>query len=66
MNELIQKVIKLREMQKRYFTERDPLTLRACKQLEREVDVLLEPFIDPQHRVKSKADAVQASMFTER
>jgi len=68
MNELIQKVAKMRDLQKRYFKgERDPLTLRACKQLEREVDAILEPYItDPHHRVISKSDATQASLFTAR
>ena len=68
MNELIQKAIKMRELQKRYFKgERDMLTLRAAKSAEREFDALLAPYIsDPQHRVISKADATQASLFIPR
>jgi len=54
MNELIQKAIKMRDLQKRYFKgERDHLTLRAAKVAEKEFDALLEPYItDPQNRVK--------------
>ena len=41
MNEFIHKVAKMRELQIRYFKERDPLTLRACKTAEKEVDAML-------------------------
>jgi hypothetical protein len=67
MNELIQKVAKMRELQTRYFKERDPLTLRAAKQAEREVDALIAGYgLDPQHRVISHSDATQPSLFTAR
>ena len=42
MNEFIQKVAKMRQLQKDYFKYRDSLTLRACKGVEREVDQELE------------------------
>jgi len=45
MHEFIQKVAKMRELQKNYFKYRDSMTLRACKAAEREVDQELEQVI---------------------
>lgn len=41
MNELIQKVAKMRDLQKQYLKKRDSFTLQAVKKAEREVDKLL-------------------------
>lgn len=42
MKELIEKVQKMRRLQKAYFRgERDSMTLRACKQAEQEVDICI-------------------------
>jgi len=41
MQDFIQKVAKMRELQKRYFKERDHLILRAAKSAERDVDQVL-------------------------
>lgn len=40
--DIIDKVAKMRELQKNYFRYRDSQTLRACKAAEREVDQELE------------------------
>jgi exonuclease V gamma subunit len=42
MPDIIEKVAKMRELQKNFFKYRDSLTLRACKAAEREVDQELE------------------------
>jgi hypothetical protein len=42
MNDIIEKVAKMRQLQKDYFKYRDSMTLRACKAAEREVDQELE------------------------
>lgn len=42
MPDFIEKVAKMRELQKNYFRYRDSITLRACKVAEREIDQLLE------------------------
>jgi|WetSurMetagenome_2_1015567.scaffolds.fasta_scaffold1291254_1 hypothetical protein len=42
MPDFIEKVAKMRELQKNYFRYRDSQTLRACKAAEREIDQLLE------------------------
>ena len=45
MPDIIEKVAKMRELQKNYFKYRDSMTLRACKAAEREVDQELEQVI---------------------
>jgi len=45
MHDFIEKVAKMRELQKNFFKYRDSLTLRACKAAEREVDQELEQVI---------------------
>ena len=52
---LIEKVIKMRDLQKRYFKHRDPLTLQACKAAEREVDAELQKHV--------KQEKVQPKLF---
>jgi cell fate (sporulation/competence/biofilm development) regulator YmcA (YheA/YmcA/DUF963 family) len=42
MNEFIQKVAKMRLLQKQYFKSRDPESLKAAKLAEREVDAMLQ------------------------
>ena len=42
MSEILAKVKKMRELQKKYFKYRDSLTLAACKKAEREVDQIIE------------------------
>ena len=42
MHDFIEKVAKMRELQKNYFKYRDSMTLRACKAAERDVDQELE------------------------
>lgn len=42
MTDFIEKVQKMRRLQKAYFRgERDSMTLRACKQAEQDVDISL-------------------------
>lgn len=41
-DQFMQKVAKMRRLQKDYFRHRDPLALQACKKAEREVDAELE------------------------
>jgi len=45
MPDIIEKVAKMRELQKNYFKYRDSMTLRACKAAEREVDQELETLV---------------------
>jgi fructose/tagatose bisphosphate aldolase len=45
MPDIIEKVAKMRKLQKNFFKYRDSLTLRACKAAEREVDQELELLI---------------------
>lgn len=42
MKNQLEKVTKMRELQKRYLKERDPLTLRAAKAAEKEVDEIIK------------------------
>jgi len=42
MPDIIEKVAKMRELQKNFFKYRDSLTLRACKAAERDIDQELE------------------------
>ena len=44
MSEILAKVKKMRELQKKYFRYRDSLTLAACKKAEREIDELIKQF----------------------
>jgi len=66
MQEFIEKVIKMRALQTRYFKgERDFQILRACKSAEKEVDAAIASFtqsgkIAP---VSSKSNATQKSLF---
>jgi hypothetical protein len=41
----IEKVIKMRDLQKKYFKYRDPLTLQSCKVAERDVDAELQKHV---------------------
>lgn len=41
MKDLLQKVTKMRELQKKYLTGRDHLVLRAAKAAEKEVDAII-------------------------
>ena len=45
MPDILEKVAKMRELQKNFFKYRDSLTLRACKAAERVVDQELEQVI---------------------
>lgn len=54
MKELIEKVAKMRELQKRYFKERDSITLQACKKAGREVDAIIAQHIDAKKDTQSK------------
>lgn len=46
MNDIIEKVQKMRDLQKRYFKERSSLILQQCKAAERDVDQLLKQYSD--------------------
>jgi hypothetical protein len=41
MKDLLEKVTKMRELQKKYFSGRDHLVLRAAKAAEKEVDAII-------------------------
>ncbi len=45
MKDFIEKVAKMRQLQKDYFKYRDSITLRACKAAEREIDQAVEQLI---------------------
>ena len=46
MNDLIEKVQKMRDLQRRYFRERSSLILQQCKAAERDVDIVLKQYSD--------------------
>lgn len=54
MKELIEKVAKMRELQKRYFKDRDSYTLQACKKAEREVDAIIAQHTEQTKDTQSK------------
>lgn len=40
--EFFDKVVEMRSMQKAYFSKRDSLVLKKCKELEKEIDAEIE------------------------
>ena len=63
MEEFIAKVALMRRLQKEYFKDRNILTLRACKQVERDVDDFLSLGATGSASRKQEADALQPSLF---
>lgn len=61
MEEILEMVKNMRRLQKQYFKSKDPLTLRACKQAEREVDDFLSRGAAPV--INQLPDALQPSLF---
>lgn len=61
MEEFIELVKNMRRLQKQYFKSKDPLTLRACKQAEQEVDQFLNKGATPSRQ--QEPDALQPSLF---
>lgn len=54
MNDIIEKVQKMRDLQKRYFKERSSLILQQCKAAERDVDQLLKQYSDQPATAQTK------------
>jgi hypothetical protein len=63
MEEFLAKVALMRRLQKEYFKERNILTLRACKKVEREVDAFLSIGAKGPSSPKQGNGPLQPSLF---
>jgi hypothetical protein len=49
--EFIERVIRMRELQRKYFKDRDYEDLRACRKIEAEVDAAIKQMTKPNNQL---------------